>query len=67
MHLHRIELEVFAFNPRAQRSYEKAGFTVEGVRRDALWWDGAFHNAVIMSILQPEFAARNEAAAPLSA
>ena len=67
LHLHRIELEVFAFNPRAQRSYAKAGFTVEGVRRDALWWDGAFHDAVIMSILQPEFAARNEAEADLSA
>jgi ribosomal protein S18 acetylase RimI-like enzyme len=38
--LHRIELEVFAFNPRAQRAYEKAGFVVEGVRRDALRWDG---------------------------
>ena len=61
LHLHRIELEVFAFNPRAQRSYQKAGFTVEGVRRDALWWDGAFHDAVIMSILQPEFAAGPDA------
>ena len=61
LHLHRIELEVFAFNPRAQRSYTKAGFTVEGIRRDALWWDGAFHDAVIMSILQPEFLARQAA------
>lgn len=33
--LHRVELSVFSFNPRAQRAYEKAGFTVEGRRRDA--------------------------------
>lgn len=56
--LHRIELEVFDFNPRAQRAYEKAGFVLEGRRRDALLWDGAFHDSLLMSILQPEWAAR---------
>ncbi len=49
--LHRVELEVFAFNPRAQRAYEKAGFTVEGRRREALLWDGERVDAVSMSIL----------------
>lgn len=49
--LHRLSLEVFAFNPRAKRVYEKAGFTVEGVQRDALRWDGAWHDAVTMAIL----------------
>lgn len=56
--LHRIELEVFAFNPRAIRVYEKAGFVREGVRRDALWWNGEFHDAVIMAILRPEYERR---------
>ena len=28
--LHRVELHVYAHNPRAQRAYEKAGFVVEG-------------------------------------
>lgn len=49
--LHRVSLEVFAFNPRAQRAYEKAGFTVEGRQRDALLWDGARVDAVSMGIL----------------
>ncbi|PSK99428.1 RimJ/RimL family protein N-acetyltransferase [Murinocardiopsis flavida] len=49
--LHRLELEVYAFNPRARRCYEKAGFTAEGVRRDALYWDGAWHDAVTMAVL----------------
>lgn len=49
--LHRISLEVFAFNPRAQRVYEKCGFRCEGVARDALLWDGQRINAVMMSIL----------------
>ena len=34
--LHRVSLEVYDFNPRAQRVYEKCGFTVEGRLRDAL-------------------------------
>jgi RimJ/RimL family protein N-acetyltransferase len=49
--LHRVELEVYAFNPRAIRAYEKAGFTVEGRRRDALRWDGEWVDAIIMSVV----------------
>ena len=49
--LHRVELEVFAFNPRARRAYEKAGFVVEGRRRDALYWDGAWVDAIVMGCL----------------
>lgn len=53
--LHRIELEVFDFNPRAQHVYEKVGFVVEGVRRDVLLWDGEYHNAIVMGILKDEY------------
>ncbi len=49
--LHRIELEVYAFNPRAQRAYEKAGFVVEGRRRDALLWEGEWVDAILMGCL----------------
>jgi RimJ/RimL family protein N-acetyltransferase len=55
--LHRIELGVFAFNPRAQRAYEKAGFVVEGVQRDALKWDGEWVDSIVMSMLAPEWEA----------
>lgn len=53
--LHRIELEVYAFNPRARRVYEKVGFVTEGVRRDALRWNGQWIDATSMSILAPEW------------
>lgn len=49
--LHRISLEVYAFNPRAQRVYEKCGFVREGIARDALLWDGQRVDAIMMSIL----------------
>ena len=57
----RDELEVYDFNPRARHVYQKVGFVVEGVRRDALWWDGAWHGAVTMAILAPEWRARSRA------
>jgi RimJ/RimL family protein N-acetyltransferase len=49
--LHRIELGVYAFNPRARRVYEKAGFVYEGTRRDALFWNGEWTDSIVMSIL----------------
>lgn len=57
--LHRISLGVYAFNPRAQRVYEKAGFVVEGREREALRYDDARVDQVLMSILRPEWAARS--------
>ena len=53
--LHRISLEVYAFNPRARRVYEKAGFVAEGVLRNALHWEGERVDATVMSILAPEW------------
>ena len=52
--LHRIELMVYAFNPRAQRAYEKAGFRVEGTARDVLRFDGGWVDAIYMSILSTD-------------
>ncbi|GGS88377.1 acetyltransferase [Planobispora rosea] len=56
--LHRIELEVYSFNERAAHVYRKVGFTQEGVRRDALRWDGEWHDAIIMSVLAPDWRVR---------
>lgn len=55
LNLHRIELEVYEFNPRAQRVYEKVGFVREGVRRDVLLWEGQYYSAITMSILEEEY------------
>ncbi|GAB2934904.1 GNAT family protein [Nonomuraea fastidiosa] len=56
--LHRVRLEVFDFNERARHVYEKAGFVMEGVERDALLWEGEWHDVVVMAILRPEWQAR---------
>jgi RimJ/RimL family protein N-acetyltransferase len=49
--MHRVELEVYAFNPRAQRVYEKAGFVVEGRRRHALRFDDEWIDAITMAVV----------------
>lgn len=51
--LYRVELEVFDFNVRAQKSYAKSGFTVEGVKRGGLRWDGERHDVIMMAALRP--------------
>jgi RimJ/RimL family protein N-acetyltransferase len=53
--LHRISLEVYAFNPRARRAYEKAGFRPEGVLRASLRYNGEWIDATVMSVLAPEW------------
>ena len=55
--IHRLSLDVFDFNERAAHVYERAGFVREGVLRDALYWDGEYHDSILMSILRPEWEA----------
>jgi RimJ/RimL family protein N-acetyltransferase len=55
LNLHKIELEVYAFNTRAKRVYDKIGFVEEGVRRDALLWEGERVDAIMMGLLRTEF------------
>lgn len=53
--LHRIELNVFDFNEKAIRCYEKVGFKREGVQRDALFYNHQYHDSILMSMLQHEY------------
>lgn len=56
--LERLELEVHMQNAAALRCYEKAGFTLEGVKRHAFFTDGQFCDVGMMSILRHEFEQR---------
>ncbi|QKE85028.1 GNAT family protein [Arthrobacter sp. NEB 688] len=51
MGLHRIELEVYAFNPRARHVYEKVGFVHEGTGRDALRFDDGWVDVHRMAVI----------------
>jgi RimJ/RimL family protein N-acetyltransferase len=61
--VHRVELEVFAFNPRARRVYEKVGFVYEGTKRQALRWQREWIDTHVMAMLADDWAARRAGAA----
>jgi RimJ/RimL family protein N-acetyltransferase len=55
---HRIELEIYGFNERAQRHAERSGFVREGVRRKAYrrgdgWVDGILYGLVAEDLDEP--------------
>lgn len=55
LNLHRVSLGVFEYNPRAIRSYEKAGFRMEGRQRQALSRNGKRWDFIEMGILRDEW------------
>lgn len=61
---HRVWLEVFADNTRAQRAYEKAGFVREGTLRETWIADGRWHDEHVYGILRREFNARHHPERP---
>lgn len=58
LRLERMWLEVYDFNARARRSYEKCGFVLEGTERHAIFRRGQYHDVHLMSILREEWAAQ---------
>lgn len=58
VNLRRVTLTVFEYNPRAIRSYEKAGFRHEGHLRNYLNREGRRWNELYMGILREEWLAR---------
>jgi RimJ/RimL family protein N-acetyltransferase len=53
--LHRLQVETLADNEAMLRSAAQAGFTREGVRRQAGWVNGEFVDEVILGQLAPEW------------
>jgi len=57
MGLHRIGIRVLAYNKRAIRAYEKCGFVIEGRERETALVNGAWHDDIMMGLLEHEFQA----------
>lgn len=52
--LRRIHLQAIASNAAAIRAYEKAGFTIEGRRREHAYVRGRYEDIVLMGILRSD-------------
>jgi RimJ/RimL family protein N-acetyltransferase len=61
LNLNRIQLDVFSYNERGQKSYEKAGFKHEGRLHGNLLKVGVRHDEVFMGILRREWEALQSA------
>ena len=57
LNVHRVSLGLMAYNLRALRSYEKAGFRLEGRTRGDVQREGKHHDSLWMSILREEWLA----------
>ncbi len=55
LNLNRIQLETFSFNKRALKSYQKVGFKEEGTRRQAIYVNGEYYDAIMLGILKNEW------------
>jgi RimJ/RimL family protein N-acetyltransferase len=62
LNLHRILLFTHDINIRAQRVYEKNGFKPSGRRRQASFFEGAYHDLLLYDMLAVEFRASHASA-----
>jgi RimJ/RimL family protein N-acetyltransferase len=56
--LHRLELEIYGFNERAQRHAERAGWIREGVKRRAYARDGGWVDGVLYALVEEDLEPR---------
>ena len=59
LHSHGIGIRVLAYNQLAIRAYEKCGFVIEGRQREAAFVNDAWHDDVMMGLLEHEFLSKN--------
>lgn len=57
LNLNRLGLQVFSFNKRALKMYQRLGFVEEGRKRQAICRLGTYYDIVMMSLLKKEFQA----------
>jgi len=60
LNLRRVSLDVFEYNPRGVRSYEKVGFVVEGRVRGLIQREGRRWDVIFMGILREEWMKQQE-------
>lgn len=58
LNLRRIVLEVYAYNERAIKCYEKVGFVKEGLARRSVYKDGKYVDEYWMAMFQDDYLAR---------
>ena len=55
LNLNRVELGVLEGNARARHVYEKCGFRIEGLKREATFKCGRYEDMLVMAVLRSEW------------
>ncbi len=55
LNLNRVWLQVYEFNVRGRKTYEKVGFRVEGIQRQDRYSDGRYWDTTLMAVLREEW------------
>ncbi len=55
MNIHKIKLNVFSYNERAIKSYEKCGFRIEGKLLQEIYRDGKYYDDIIMGLIRETY------------
>ena len=58
LNLHRVAVGIVGFNDRAVALYSKMVFVEEGRQLDGYFWDHAYHDFVMMSLLEDTYRKR---------
>lgn len=53
--VHRFELQSSSYNTAAIKLWQKIGFTLEGRKRECVWFQRKWHDSVIFSLLEHEW------------
>lgn len=53
--LHRLDGSWIDFNEPSRKLYEKCGWSVEGVKKEAIYRDGKYHDLIIVGILKEDY------------
>lgn len=51
----KVKLNVMSFNARAQRAYEKIGFSVEAIHKKEVYRRGEYHDSIRMVMFKEDF------------
>lgn len=55
MGLHRIESTRISYNKASEKLYKKCGWIDEGVKREAVYRGGTYHDLIVMSVLKEDY------------
>lgn len=53
--LHTLSMGVASFNPRGIHLYESIGFTLEGRRRETIWFNGGWHDELEFGMTETDW------------